>query len=76
MIYLIQNRILPDTARITKLKTKNIFVSGFKTAGTFTNDSSLLKPEIKTFLVLRKVFFYRWWLLQKNVLFTRAIKCL
>ena len=64
MIYPIQNRILPDTAKITKLKTKNIFVSGFKTARTFTNDSSLLKPEIKTFLVLRKAFstdggFYR-----------------
>ena len=40
----------------TSCKKLNISVSGFKTWRTNTTDSSILKPEVKTFLVLRKAF--------------------
>ena len=46
-----------STISCTKLKTKNIFVSGFKLEEPLPLILQFLKkPEIKTFLVLQKFF--------------------
>ena len=69
-----QNRVLPYTDSCTKLKTKNIFVSGFKIWRIISNgnDSSVFEAWNKNVFSVVESFFSRWQILQVNILLTRA----
>ena len=69
-----QNRVLPYTDSCTKLKTKNIFASGFKIWRIISNgnDSSVFEAWNKNVFSVVESFFSRWQILQVNILLTRA----